>query len=121
MPGEEAPDPAELAEAFAAEHERRYGFRDHDAPVELIAIATGLSEAAAEPRPQAATAPMPEPGTRRVRFAGEWHDASVLRGDLPAGTGIAGPAVLELPETTLVLPPEWSAEVDDHGTVVAER
>jgi hypothetical protein len=29
--------------------------------------------------------------------------------------------VLELPETTLVLPPAWSAEVDGHGTVVAER
>ncbi len=121
VPGDEAPDPAELAEAFAAEHERRYGFRDAEAPVELVAIATGLSEPAAEPRPSAATDAMPEPGARRVRFAGEWHEASVLRGEPPAGTAIAGPAVLELPETTLVLPPAWSAEVDGHGTVVAER
>jgi N-methylhydantoinase A/oxoprolinase/acetone carboxylase beta subunit len=29
--------------------------------------------------------------------------------------------VLELPETTLVLPPGWAATVDGHGTVVAER
>jgi hypothetical protein len=29
--------------------------------------------------------------------------------------------VLELPETTLVLPPDWAGDVDGHGTFVAER
>jgi hypothetical protein len=29
--------------------------------------------------------------------------------------------VFELPESTLVLPPAWEAEVDAHGTVVACR
>ena len=31
VPGPPRPDPAELAERFAAEHERRYGYRDPDA------------------------------------------------------------------------------------------
>ncbi len=119
--GEEAPDPADLIEAFAAEHERRYGFRAAETPVELVAIGIALSEPAPEPRPRAATEGALERRTRRVRFAGSWHETSVLRGEPPAGHAIAGPAVLELPETTLVLPPGWTARVDDHGTVVGER
>jgi len=118
--GEERPDPAELVSAFGAEHERRYGFRDEGAPVELVAIALSLIEPAPEPRPRAA-ATEPERGRRRVRFGGEWQEADVLRGQPPGGTEIAGPAVLELPESTLVLPPGWSGTVDAHGTVVAER
>jgi N-methylhydantoinase A len=114
-------DPAELVEAFAAEHERRYGFRDSDAQVELVAIRVALSEPAPEPRPQAAPDSALERGARRVRFAGSWEEASVLRGEPPAGTEVEGPAVLELPESTLVLPPRWSGRVDDHGTVIAEH
>ena len=29
--------------------------------------------------------------------------------------------MFELPEATLVLPPGWSASVDDGGTITAER
>jgi N-methylhydantoinase A len=121
VPGDVDSDPAELVEAFAAEHERRYGFRDSDAQVELVAIRVALSEPASEPRPQAAPDSALERGTRRVRFAGSWEEASVLRGEPPAGTELEGPAVLELPESTLVLPPGWSGRVDDHGTVIAEH
>jgi N-methylhydantoinase A len=55
-----------------------------------------------------------------VRFDGEWLEATVLRGEPAAGTRAAGPVVFELPETTLVLPPGWSARVDEAGTVIAE-
>jgi N-methylhydantoinase A len=119
--GDETPDPDEVIEAFASEHERRYGFRDDAGQVELVAIAVALIEPEPEPSPRAAADTGLERGSRRVRFAGGWHESSVLRGDPPAGTRFEGPAVLELPETTLVLPPGWSAEVDAHGTVAAER
>ena len=119
--GAETPDPAEVLAAFGAEHERRYGFRDDDAAVELVAIGVALSEPAPEPRPRAAPGAAVQRGTREIRFAGEWHEARIVRGEPAAGGRFEGPAVLELPETTLVLPPGWSAEVDDHGTVVAER
>jgi N-methylhydantoinase A len=121
VPGGERPDPAELLEGFAAEHERRYGFRDDGAPVELVAIALSLSEPAPEPKPRAASELPVERSRRRVRFGHEWHESDVLRGEPGAGTTIAGPAVLELPESTLVLPPGWAGEVDGHGTVIAER
>ena len=44
----------------------------------------------------------------------------MLRGEPPAGTEAAGPVVFELPEATFVVPPGWSARVDEAGTIVAE-
>ena len=121
VPGAERPEPPDLLDGFAAEHERRYGFRDADALVELVAIAVSLSEPPPEPRPRAAPDAPVERSRRRVRFEHEWQEAEVIRGEPGAGTAIEGPAVLELPETTLVLPPGWAGEVDEHGTFVAER
>ena len=48
------PDPDELAEAFAAEHESRYGYRDPDAEVELVTIRLALVEPGPEVVPAAA-------------------------------------------------------------------
>jgi N-methylhydantoinase A/oxoprolinase/acetone carboxylase beta subunit len=76
----------------------------------------------AGPRPQltAATGDVLEESARDVRFDGEWLDTPVLRGEPPAGFKVGGPAVFELPEATFALPPNWSAEVDGKGTIVAE-
>jgi N-methylhydantoinase A len=41
----------------------------------------------------------------------------VLRGTPPPGTAITGPAVVQLPESTLLVPPGWAGAVDDHGTI----
>ncbi len=115
----ENPQPEELAEAFAAEHERRYGYRDSEAPVELVNIRLAVVEPGPAPRPVAADAGELERETRRARFGGEWLESEVTRGEPPAGTTAAGPCVFELPEATLVLPPGWRAEVDEAGTIVA--
>jgi N-methylhydantoinase A len=113
-----SPDPAELAESFAAEHEARYGYRDDEAPVELVNIRLALTVPGPAPEPRAAEGAAVERSRRRARFGGEWHEADVVRGEPEAGTGASGPCVFELPEATLVLPPGWEAEVDSHGTVV---
>jgi N-methylhydantoinase A len=115
------PDPAELAERFAAEHERRYGYRDPGAEIELVHIRLALVVPSPRPSPRAAPAGTLAEGVREARFGGEWVDARVLRGEPPAGTSTEGPCVLELPEATLVLPPGWRASVDDHGTITAVR
>ncbi len=117
---DEAPDPEELAELFGAEHERRYGYRDREAAVELVNIRVAAVEPGPAPRPLAAPAGGLERGRRRARFGGEWLEAEVLRGDPAAGTRASGPCVFELPEATLVLPPGWSAQVDDAGTIAAK-
>jgi N-methylhydantoinase A len=118
--GSTAPQPAELSEAFAVEHERRYGYRDDEAEVELVNIRLALAVAGPRPRPEAAEHGRLERSKRRARFAGEWTETEVLRGEPEAGTEASGPCIFELPETTLVLPPGWRAEVDAAGTIAAE-
>jgi N-methylhydantoinase A len=119
VPGPEEPDPAQLAERFAAEHEREFGYRDDDAEVELVNIRVGLVVEGPGPRPVAAQGGKLERHSRSALFTGEWLDTEVLRGEPEAGERAEGPCVFELPEATLVLPPGWSAEVDELGTIVA--
>ena len=121
VPGSEKPDPDELAEAFAAEHERRYGYRDPGAELELVTIRVALVEPGPEPEPAAAAEGGIERAERRARFGGEGLQAQVLRGEPGEGFEAEGPCVFELPEATLVLPPGWKARVDARGSVIAER
>jgi N-methylhydantoinase A len=121
IPGPPRPDPAELAERFAAEHERRYGYRDPDGEIELVNVRLALVVPAAAPQPEAAPAGRLERSARRARFDGAWTEAAVLRGEPQAGTTAEGPCVFELPEATLVLPPGWRGQVDGRGTICAER
>ncbi len=120
IPGSPDADPERLRVAFEEQHQSRYGFR-HDAGVELVTIAVALSHERPDVEPLAATDEQPVRAVRQVWLGGEWREAVVLRGELSAGIEVDGPAVLELPETTLVLPAGWSATVDEHGTVRAER
>ena len=118
--GSTRPDPADLAERFAAAHEQLYGHRDPEAEVVLVHIRLAMVTPGARPRPTAAAGTI-ERDSRRIRFDGEWLEAPVLRGEPSAGTEAEGPVVFELPETTFVLPPDWRAEVDATGTIRAER
>jgi N-methylhydantoinase A len=118
VPGPPQPDPAALAEDFERAHEQRYGHRDPEGEVVLVDIRLALVVPGPDPRPRAAAAGALEESSRRVRF-GEWVETPVLRGEPAAGSHAAGPVVFELPEATLVLPPGWRAEVDEHGTIVA--
>ena len=121
VPGSERPEPEELAAGFAEEHERRYGYRDPDARVELVNIRVALVVPGPSPEPRAASSGTLERRRRRARFAGEWTEATVLRGEPEAGVEAVGPCIFELPEATLVLPPGWNAWVDERGTIAAER
>jgi len=120
VPGPPQPDPAQLAEDFAREHEARYGYRDPKGRLELVTIRVAAFEPGPDPRPSAAEGGALEEGGREARFGGEWMKTRVFRGEPGSGFAADGPCVFELPEATLVLPPGWSASVDDSGTVRAE-
>jgi N-methylhydantoinase A len=116
VPGPVEPDPEDLIAAFERLHEERYGHRDPEGDVVLVDIALALIVPGPEPGPRAAETPLQR--TRRpVYFDGKWLQTPVLRGEPPAGTEAEGPVIFELPEATLVLPPGWSARVDDAGTI----
>jgi N-methylhydantoinase A len=109
--------PDELADAFGALHEERYGYRDPESPVELVTVRVTATVPGPEVELEAPSGDRPQPGTRKAVFGGDEHEAQVLRGELPAGTEVAGPAICELPEATLVVPPGWSGDVHETGTV----
>ena len=121
VPGPERPDPDELATGFAEEHERRYGYRDPDAPVELVNIRVAV--AVAGPSPSRGRRPRERSSAALAAraSAASGPRRRVLRGEPEAGVEAEGPCIFELPEATLVLPPGWRARVDDRGTIVAER
>jgi N-methylhydantoinase A len=121
VPGPAEPDPDDLRERFARAHEERYGHRDAEGEVVLVDIRLALVVPGPDPRPVAASGSRLEQSSRSVRFAGEWIETPVLRGEPEAGVEAEGPVVFELPEATLLLPPAWRAEVDAAGTIVARR
>ena len=96
--GAPAATPAQLRAAFEATHEERYGYRDPEQEVELVTV-----------RVSAAT---PAPATPAAAPAG---------GGPEAGTTIAGPAVVALPESTLVIPRGWRGTVLADGAIDVRR
>jgi len=109
---------ASMQDAFAELHEERYGFRDDEVAVEVVTIRVTASEAGPELELAASGTGCAERSWRRVTFGGEDHEAEILRGDLAPGERVAGPAICELAEATLAVPPGWRGAVDDAGTIV---
>jgi N-methylhydantoinase A len=112
------PDPEELRESFEAIHEERYGYRDPEQLLELVTLRVSAKIAGADVSLSEADEPdEPERGEREATLDGERITLSTLRGLVPVGTEIEGPCVVELPESTLLVAPGWSGEVDEHGTI----
>ena len=137
VPGDPEPDPADLVARFEAAHEERYGHRDPDGEVVLVDIRLALvldgagrelGMALSHEQHGGAFGPSPTPSdgavpedSRPVYFDGAWLDTPVFRGTPEPGFTTRAPVLFELPESTLVLPPDWHAEVDEFGTIIATR
>src|SRR4051812_36897373 len=103
--GEPRPDPGDLRAAFDRAHEERYGYADEEAALELVTVRV----AAALPRtelPRTERSEAEERPRREAFFEGEKRSITVVSGLPPK---LAGPAVVELPESTVVVPPGWTA------------
>ncbi|MCA1323834.1 hydantoinase/oxoprolinase family protein [Herbaspirillum sp. alder98] len=114
-------DAAVLREAFHREHERLYGFRDQQAPVEVstirLAIVGRLAKASSAHIASGSGRPTPR-GRRQVYLRDRWQDAGVFdRSALGAGDLLDGPAVIEQEDTTIVLLPGWQARTDPQGNL----
>jgi N-methylhydantoinase A len=62
----------------------------------------------------------PAPGTRDVHWEGEgFRPTDIHRGeDLGPGAAVEGPAIVEMAETTIVVPPGDTGTVDPYGSFV---
>ena len=110
--------PDELRAAFEAEHEERYGYRDPDQTLELVTVRVSATVPGAEiALDEAVSVEEPE----RSRRATARFELDVVHGPPPPGASIGGPAVIELPESTVLVPPGWGGEVDRAGSVRLER
>ena len=110
----------ELAERFAAAHEREYGYRDDRSPVELVTVTASVWGPAP---PLAATAA--RSGARRSRQTiwqdGAELDALLIAGEPGPGEAAEGPAIFALPEATLLVTRGWRARVTGDGTIEVVR
>ena len=106
---------------FHDRHEQLYGYSMPDEPVEIVT----LREAGAIETP-ALSAASGEVGTdairehREVYFdEGGYQSTPVyLRSGLSIGQRLAGPAIVEEPGCTSLLPPDAVAEISEHGNVI---
>ena len=61
-------------------------------------------------------------GTRSVVFSGKAREVPVLvRASLPVNEKLAGPAIIEEPGSSTVVPQGWSARLETFGALVVER
>jgi N-methylhydantoinase A len=116
---------AAIEEAFGVEHERTYGHRaGADEPVELVSlevIGRGIPD---QPRAASAAAASLAPDisiampTRRAYFGPSqgWLDARVVNRSALA-TPHQGPCIVEEYDATGLVPPGWTARLDQFGNI----
>jgi N-methylhydantoinase A len=117
-------DIAAVATSFHQAHKRVHGFADPDAPIELYNLRVTATGKVPKPRlPEPATSPgSDELETRSVWLGDAWRNVTVFwREKLAPGAVIDGPALVEQPDTTVVLLPDWCARVDRTGALFIER
>ncbi|SBW19777.1 5-oxoprolinase [Candidatus Protofrankia californiensis] len=114
---------ARIRTAFEAEHLRRYGHTAHDREVEVVAVRLVATVPGRRPELRAPAAdPAAVRSRRSVYLDGSWQDVDVVpRAALGAGSGVAGPAVVEFAEATCLIRPGWRAEVDAVGSLLLMR
>jgi N-methylhydantoinase A len=110
--------------AFHAVHERVYGYGRAGQPVELVNLRAVHTWPVPDPvvrRPARAGAPaVPGPAGERPAFfapGGFVRTPVFERRRLPAGVRLPGPAIVEQPDTTTVVPPGWTAVVERSGNL----
>ncbi len=120
-----------VRERFHAMHDRLYGYalRAEGTPVELLNVRLAASGLARKPplarEPRRAPSPaVALKGRRPVWLAGRgrFGPVPVYDGErLGHGNRLAGPAIVETANTSIVIPPRWRAEYDAVGNCVLSR
>ncbi|MCE4627452.1 MAG: hydantoinase/oxoprolinase family protein [Desulfurococcales archaeon] len=112
-----------LIEEFHELHIARYGFSNPKERIEVVVVrleAYGLtSKPVLRAVPEEGDAVI---GERDVFYRNGWYKATVYsRERLGANAKVEGPAVIEARDTTVVLPPGYTGNVDEFGNIIVER
>jgi N-methylhydantoinase A len=113
-------DPDAVGERFHAIHERARGYR-LDEPVDVVTLRV-TATVAGDP-PDLAHDPSGDPliAERDLYFPDGSHRAPVYhRRRIPVDAGVDGPAVVAGGESTVVVPPGWTAHATDDGALLLE-
>jgi N-methylhydantoinase A len=112
----------EVIHRFHDEHEREFAYRREGAPIEIYQLA--LQAVGVTPKPELARydradgAGLPEPVATRPVLFDELEEPVQTpvheRSRLPAGARVEGPAIIQQLDSTIVVPPDVVAEVDEH-------
>jgi N-methylhydantoinase A len=118
----------EVVAGFHAVHERVYGYARAQQPVELVnfrAVHRYPLPAPVVSPPARAAGSLADArtGERRVHFAPAGFAATAIydRARLPIASRVSGPAIVEQPDTTTVIPPGYAALVDPSGNLRIRR
>ena len=117
---------AEVEAAFRGLYERRYSHAT-DEPSEIVCFRLAAFGVGAKPRlPEISAAggtfAHTREGARQVTFNGAFMETSVYnRLKLPPDETLEGPALVEEPGTTTVIPPAFRAQADHLGNLILER
>ncbi|MFN8217898.1 MAG: hydantoinase/oxoprolinase family protein [Solirubrobacterales bacterium] len=120
-------DGAALEAAVAAFEERHLALYSYTPTVSETEIVTLRAQAlgdvgATEWREGEAEAPPAAGSERDVFNGGEWRRFAVLdRGSLRSGEELAGPAIVDQEDTTVLITPGWTARVDSSGALLLRR
>jgi N-methylhydantoinase A len=125
--GVQRPSHADIAAAFDASYMTSYGRLLPGGVRRLLNLRTAV--VGRRPKFDLSTL-APEPGGsvgaslrthRQVHMGGDWHNTPIYtRLTLPIGAVIDGPAILEQPDTTILIEPHLKGVVDSLGNVIVE-
>ena len=127
-PGGPALDEESVRAAFETTYRAAFSRLLPGVPVRLVTLRVAaigrrpVFDLAALAPPSGATLAASYLGTRRVRFDRTWHETPIYdRLALPIGAEIAGPAMLEQADATVVVDPGLVARVDRFGNLIMTR
>ena len=116
-----------VTEAFHALHERRYGYQEATRPVEIVTLRLTVSARVEAPvipagRPDGRPVAEAVVGRKPVYFAsGALVTTLYDREKLQPGHAFGGPAIVFQYDTTIVVPPTWSASVDAYSNLILNQ
>ena len=118
-------DVAEMVATFEAQHRKQFGFVFENkaliveaVEVESIGGGAGLVE---KPAATQDTRNEPDQSTR-IFSGGSWHETGIhFRKNLRPGNRVMGPALIIEPHQTIVVEPEWQAQINPLDHIVLTR